>query len=417
MNVLLPTLGSSGDVNPFIGLGLALQARGHRVRVLTNGIFKSLVESHGLGFIPIGSIGAAEAAINNPDVWHVRRGFRIIAQLLTPAIGEVFHLIERHADSETVVAFSTLAFGARLAQEKLGIPSASVHLQPSVIRTYGDQGMLGNVRLSAAPPRFVKEALFRLVDWVILDRHLAGPLNALRAQLGLRPVSRVMHRWMHSPELVLAFFPSWFAAPQPDWPPNTHTVGFPMWDGGSAAVKTVGMAEAQAFLAAGSAPLIFTAGSAAATMQEFFSESVHAAALAGRRAMLLTNFPDQLPRDLPTGVRAFGYVPFSWLLPHAALLAYHGGIGTLAQVVRAGVPQLVVPHGFDQFDNGWRIERLGLGRVMPAKRYQARSVAAAISQLLDANNGQRAAFAAKIDGAAALTRACELLEGLRRKAT
>ena len=65
-----------------------------------------------------------------------------------PAIAETYRYIEQRADSDTVVAYSTLAFGGRVAQEKLGVASASVHLQPSVIRTYADQGMLGNVRLS-----------------------------------------------------------------------------------------------------------------------------------------------------------------------------------------------------------------------------------------------------------------------------
>ena len=68
--------------------------------------------------------------------------------------------------------------------------------------------------------------------------------------------------------------------------------------------------------------------------------------------MLITNFPAQLPATLPSGFKAFGYLPFSDVLPRAALLVYHGGIGTLAQAVKAGVPQLVVPSAHDQFDNG-----------------------------------------------------------------
>ncbi|MDB6098486.1 MAG: glycosyltransferase [Gammaproteobacteria bacterium] len=413
LRVLLPTMGSAGDVHPFIALGAALQARGHRATILTNPIFQELIEAQGIGFIPVGSVAEANAAIANPELWHLRKGFKVIAQVIVPAIGEIYRLIEKHADGSTVVAFSSLAFGARVAQEKLGVPSASVHLQPSVIRTLADQGMMGNVRLSASRPKWFKQGLFRLVDSMILDRRLKEPLNQLRRTLNLRPVDRVMHRWMHSPDLVIAFFPAWFAAPQPDWPANTHTVGFPLWDAADAAP----LLEAEEFLAAGKPPLIFTPGSAGSTMQRFFKESVAAASRLGLRAMLVTNYPEQVPKHLPPNIKVFGYLPFSQVLPRAALLVYHGGVGTLAQGIKAGVPHLVVPHGYDQFDSGWRIERLGLGRSIPERRYRAGRVVSAIQSILDddASIQRRTELASRIDSAGAVARACALIEGLGQR--
>jgi rhamnosyltransferase subunit B len=410
LNVLLPTLGSAGDVHPFIALGKALAARGHRATILTNPIFQALIETQGLGFLPVGTAQEAHAAIANPDVWHLRKGFPIIAQVIVPAILEVYRLIEKHADEHTVVAFSSLAFGARVAQEKLGIASASVHLQPSVIRTFADQGMMGNVRLSASRPSWFKHGMFRLIDALILDRSLKKPLNEFRASLGMAPVDRVMHRWLHSPDLVIAFFPEWFAAAQADWPANTHAVGFPLWDDG----ETAPSAEAEEFLNSGPAPLVFTPGSAGSTMQRFFRESVHVAQLLGMRAMLVTNFPEQIPAMLPPTVKTFGYLPFSQVLPRAAALVYHGGVGTLAQGIKAGVPHLVVPHGYDQYDSGWRIEQLGLGRSIPQGRYRAQPVARLIRGLLedDASRARCEGFKSRINSADALTGACRLLEEL-----
>lgn len=411
LSVLLPTMGSAGDVHPFIALGVAMQARGHRATIMTNPIFREVIEAQGLRFIAVGTAEEANAAIANPELWHLRKGFKVIAQVIVPAIAEIYRLIEEHADSNTVVAFSSLAFGARVAQEKLGVPSASVHLQPSVIRTFADQGMMGNVRLSASRPTWFKHGLFKLIDALILDRRLKAPLNELRARLGLPPVDRVMHRWMHSPQLVIAFFPDWFAAPQPDWPPHTHAVGFPLFDAHGEAAP---LAQAEEFLDAGAPPVIFTPGSAGSTMQRFFAESVTAARRLGLRAMLVTNFPEQVPRDLPPGIKVFGYLPFSQVLPRAALLAYHGGIGTLAQGIKASVPHLVVPHGYDQFDSGWRIERLGLGSSIPERRYRAHRVTRAIEDILGDGSAaaRRVQFAARIDSAGALDRACRLLEGL-----
>ena len=414
LHVLLPTMGSAGDVHPFIALGTELKARGHRATILTNPIFQELVEAQGLGFLAVGTAEEANAAIANPELWHLRKGFSVIAQIIVPAIAEVFSLIERHADASTVVAFSSLAFGARVAQEKLGVPSASVHLQPSVIRTFADQGMMGNIRLSPSRPMWFKRGLFRVIDAVILDRRLKAPLNDLRARLGLKQVDRVMHRWMHSPQLVIAFFPEWFAAPQPDWPANTHAVGFPLWDADGEAAP---LADAEEFLAAGDAPIIFTPGSAGSTMQRFFRESVKAVQQLGLRAMLVTNYPEQVPANLPPSVRVFGYLPFSQVLPRAALLVYHGGVGTLAQGIKAGTPHLVVPHGYDQFDSGWRIEQLGLGSSIPETRYRAGRVVRAVERILGdaAAPRRRLAYAARIDAQDAVARACTLIEGLAPK--
>jgi rhamnosyltransferase subunit B len=414
MNVLLPTLGSAGDVHPFIALGAALEARGHRATIITTPLFQPLIEAQGLGYLPVGTLEQVRAAIVHPNLWHLRKGFEVLAQVFIPAIEEIYRLIEKHADADTVVAFSTGAFGARLAQEKLGIPSASIHLQPTVIRSFADQGMFGNIRLSASHPRWFKHGLFRLVDWLVIDRCMKRPLNEIRARLGLAPVDRVMHRWMHSPQLVIAFFPEWFAPVQPDWPENTHAVGFPLWD---KALEPAPLQEAEAFLSAGAAPIIFTPGSAGATMHRFFRESIEATRQLGLRAMLVTNYPEQIPAGLPEGIGVFGYLPFSQVLPRAALLVYHGGVGTLAQAINAGIAHLVVPNGYDQFDSGWRVEQMGLGGSVPQTRYRARRVTRMIRAILadGAAAQRRRDYASRIDADHAVARACDLIEGLGRR--
>jgi UDP:flavonoid glycosyltransferase YjiC (YdhE family) len=300
--------------------------------------------------------------------------------------------------------------GARIAQERLGVAMATVHLQPGIIRSLVDQGMAGNIRISAAQPMWFKRAFFRFADWFLIDRALKKTVNEFRRSLGLPPVDRIMHRWLHSTQLVIGFFPDWFAQPQPDWPARTHLVGFPLWDSHSAALPE----EALEFVAAGEPPVVFTPGSAGATMHRYFKESVDAVRAAGVRAMLVTNYPEQVPIDLPPGVKTFGYLPFSSLLPHAAMLVYHGGIGTLAQTIKAGIPHLVVPNGHDQFDNAFRIAQLGLGRGIPQTRYRAGRVAQAIKSMLGSSDVQARArdYATRVNGDAAVVRACELIEGL-----
>jgi UDP:flavonoid glycosyltransferase YjiC (YdhE family) len=175
--------------------------------------------------------------------------------------------------------------------------------------------------------------------------------------------------------------------------------------------------EAMKFLDAGSSPVVFTPGSAGSTMHEFFAESVAAAQRAGVRAMLITNFPQQVPASLPPGIGAFGYLPFSQVLPRASLLVYHGGVGTLSQGVKAAVPHLVVPHAYDQFDSGFRIRGLGLGDSVAIGAYRAGRVSRSIRALTgDAAIARRCReFATRVDGPAAVGRAVDLLEQLHAK--
>ena len=238
-------------------------------------------------------------------------------------------------------------------------------------------------------------------------------MNEFRATLGLPPVDRLMHRWMHSPQLVIGFFPDWFATPQPDWPPETHLVGFPLWDSGDRhhAVRTRASFSKPANHRSSSHQVRLPR-----RMHRYFQESVAAARELGVRAMLVTNFPEQVPTDLPSHVKTFGYLPFSELLPHAAAARLSRRYRHAGADHQGGNPASRRADGHDQFDNAWRIEQLGLGRSIPQTQYRANRVAAAIRAILADGEGRARwrDYASRMDSDAALTRACELIEGLSR---
>jgi len=412
LHVLLPTLGSAGDIHPVIALALALRARGHRTTIFTNPNFQQQIENLGLGFSGVGTLEEGEQVLSNPDLWDARKGFDVIAKhIIIPSIPRIYEAIAEHAGPNTLIASSAICFGARIAHDKLRLPMASVHLQPSVLRSSVDGGMFGMIRISPSQPMWLKKGIYGLIDWLAIDRQLRGPINDFRSRLGLGPIKHAMRGWMHSPQLVIGLFPEWFGPKQPDWPPNTHVVGFVLYD---AASQSPVSPEADDFLKSGERPVIFTPGSAAATMHAYFRESVEACRKLGVRAMLVTNFLEQLPPNLPPTVKAFGYLPFGAVLPRAAMLVYHGGVGTMAQTMKAGIPHLVVPHGHDQFDNAFRVKRLGLGESIYASRYRADRVTEAIRRMIadEAVKARCRERARTIDSQVSLTRACELIEDL-----
>jgi rhamnosyltransferase subunit B len=413
VKVLLIPLGSHGDVHPFIGLGLALRARGHDVTLITIGYFEKLVRSAGLEFVPLPMAEDFEEGLKDPDLWNPRRGFALIVRKsVLPYLRPVYDLIaERHVPGETVVVPGTLAFGARVVQDKLGVPVASVHLQPGIIRSEYHAPVLPGLFMPDWLPRFLKRLQYWLGNVLIIDRILTPGLNAFRGEVGLAPVRDLMGGWWHSPLRILGLFPDWYGPPQPDWPPQVRLTGFPLYDEGELRDLPAALA---AFLDAGTAPIVFTPGSAMRHGHAFFTAAVQACRLLGRRGLLLTRFPEHLPAHLPHEVRHFEYVPFSQVLPRAAALVHHGGIGTTAQALAAGIPQLVMPLAHDQPDNADRLCRLGVGRALPPAQFRAPAVARALDALLSSAHvaARCRDYAGRVRASRPLDEACRLIEEL-----
>jgi UDP:flavonoid glycosyltransferase YjiC (YdhE family) len=228
----------------------------------------------------------------------------------------------------------------------------------------------------------------------------------------LPPVHRILNQWIHSPDRVIGLFPPWFAPPPDDWPAQTVLTGFPLYD---EADVTPLDPELQDFLKAGEPPLAFTPGSAMRHGDEFFAVAVDVCRKLGRRGLLLSRHDRHMPADLPAGVRHVAYVPFSRLLPHCAALIHHGGIGTSAQALAAGIPQLVVPMSHDQPDNAMKLHELGVAEIVPAGRFSTARATVAISRLMDSNH--RAAcleIKKRFVGADPISETATLIEGVIR---
>jgi UDP:flavonoid glycosyltransferase YjiC (YdhE family) len=227
-------------------------------------------------------------------------------------------------------------------------------------------------------PRSVIKALYNYWDRKIADPLYAPNINFLRKELGLEPIERILVCW-HSPDRVLAFFPSFFAEPQPDWPPQTRLVGFPFFD---AASTHPFPDELSGFIKASKVTVVFTAGTANVHARQFFRESVSVCEAIGCCGIFLTHHREQIPDVLPETVRHFQYVPFSQLFPLVDAVVHHGGLGTVVQCLRAGARQLIVPFAFDQPDNALRVERLGVGLSIKPTDYHGETVIQKMNELL-----------------------------------
>ncbi len=410
MHALLVSAGTAGNMLPFIGLGKALRARGHEVTLIGSGAGTEAARQEGLGFVELDGPEVRREPATIDSTAARKPGFlRSLGPHAVRHMRRVYQLVaERHVPGETVVVAQSWLFGARIAQEKLGVPLATVYLQPLLFGSTADAPGLPRW-IPRFVPRLINALIARAVDW-----GLAPAIDAFRAELGLRPTSRPVVRWWRSPELVIGFFPDWYSPPQSDWPEQTLLGGFPLYDARGPCVS----AELEEYLADGEAPLVFSQAWLIEDAHDYFANSVEVARVLGRRSVLLTPHPEQLPRSLPAGIRHFGFVPLSALLPRAAAIIHHGGMGTLGQALAAGVPQLTVPMVLDQFDNSRRLQRLGVSANVRASAYRPAGIIPRLRHLLESSEvAERCRhYAARIQEDKPFEKACSALERLHAAA-
>jgi len=374
--ILLCTIGSAGDVNPFIGIGQQLIKRGFRVVLITSQYFESQARSVGLEFYGLGSAEDYQSIIQDPDLWSPDKGFKVFAdRVVFPIMEPAYEIIAGFDPSKTILVAQGQFFAAHIAHEKSGFPFITIHLQPAAFRSVYEFPLLP-VKI---PPLLIR-GLFSLIDALLLDKLFAPRINRFRQSLGLPRVKKIFGGWMHSPQKNLGLFPDWFAQPQPDWPPQTQLTSFVYYDKQNENEELPDGLDK--FLNAGSAPIIFTAGTAMKHAAQFFRDCIEACQLLGQRGILLTQHPEQLPAELPQGIQHFSYLPFSKVLPRALALVHHGGIGTTAQAIAAGIPQVIRPMAHDQPDTAARVEKLGIGASLVPKKFNAASLAEKLNTLI-----------------------------------
>ena len=411
-------------MNPFVAIAIELKARGYEPCIAAQREFQATIEGEGVEFHPlrpgIEDI-REELGLETPEI--VQRATRgsiglefAVRRIAMPFLKRAFDdMMEATAGADLVITH-TSAFAGRLAAETRGLPWLSAALSPVTFMSDYDPPILSampalkvlremtNARSDMALLKFVKAAS---VLWT-------GTFQKLRAELGLPRCENPLFDGQFSSLGSLALYSPLFGAAQPDFPTRCALTGFCFYDR-QHGEPTQLTPEMQAFIDRGPPPLVFTLGSALVMEPgDFYDVSIAAARKVGRRAILLVgpgNAEALQQKGAPADVHFADYAPHSVLFPHAAAIIHHGGIGTTAQAMRAGKPQLVVPHFGDQPDNANRVERLGIGRMIAPSAYNPTRAARSLASVLNTAHLNRTAYMARQlaneDGVAAATDAIE----------
>lgn len=386
--ILLTTFGSYGDLNPYIAIARVLKANGDQVTIATHTHYREQVERVGIRFVPV---KPGEEELGPPEVWTARANHPltgsqfVIRSLVLPFLEDSYRIIKEIAPEHDLIISHVLTFASPIVAEELGIPWISTVLQPSVFFSAYDPPKLGFFtflpRLMFLGPRFMKWLLGSLVKQT---NPWFAPVAQLRSKVGLPPSSKNPLVDGHSPYGCLALFAKEFAPAQPDWPSNTRQVGFPLYDEETSSELSVPL---QTFLANGAAPIVFTLGSTIVTMETPYYEIAYKAvkSLGLRAVFLVGKTPHRVPTEAATDPQILisSYEPFSHLFPRAAVIVHQCGVGTTAQALTSGRPQIMVPFAHDQPDNAQRVENLGCGVTISSGRLSVRRLTTALKEVLE----------------------------------
>ncbi|WP_449370450.1 glycosyltransferase [Thiomonas sp.] len=425
-HLLLVGKGGFGDLIPMFALATALQQRGHAVRIAAEAHHAAACATMGLTLAAVDLASSSAPPANPADVkegghaphWGDRLRATLAPRQLESELEQLLPSV-RWAD---LVIGNQLAYAGRLACQverrrwvfsaasPLAIPSR--HDAPYWPYLYPWQKRAAGLGWSQRP--FLP--LARLGTRVFMQSQVS-----LSRRLGVPHAGHPRFEGLYSPELNLLMTSPELAPAQPDWPKGTVATGFAWFDppflGGADQEQAI-----VAFAQAGPPPIVFApGGSTRVDPGTFFEQSLAAADRLGRRAIIVAakRFHGQFQAH--DGVLVTGYFPYARLFRHAALVVHSAGIGALGWAARYGVPSLLIPSEWDQFDNARRAQRLGLGRTLDAPRYTAALIAAAIQSIeSDRQIADGLARLAPIlgaeDGAKAASGAVEsLLSGSPRK--
>jgi rhamnosyltransferase subunit B len=354
LEFILCTMGTRGDFLPFLAIAKGLLKRGLGVTLLSNSNWRDEAIAAGVQFHSIAEKDPPQSG---------RDDYRFFATNVLEAFKNSYAFVEGRAleGRRCVAIYQLNMLGLECAAQKFDLPNIKVGLQPCVVKSF----MRPPWPLTAlVEGRMGKAARYGLVPLIYGFSDLVTPYrrhaNAFRRSVGVRPIP-FASRYHGSEDLMLIMCPEWFAMPQSDWPSNCRVVGFPFCD------DPVADPEVDAFIRERGAPIIYTPGTGVTDVLDFFDRA--------RAAHDRLRLPSVLLSPNAVGLRASqddmlvkSYVDLSWLLPRSRLLVHHGGIGSMAQALRAGIPQIVFPDRFDQPDNAYRIAALGLGGTVFARR-------------------------------------------------
>ena len=371
LRILLASHGTRGDVQPIVALGIALQRRGHVVRVIAPANFVTWVGGYGLDVhsdgIDVESLVRSSGAALQSLSWQM--------QYLSHNLPLMFEPVARASAGCDLIVGAGIQFAAASVAEWRKAPFVHVVFCPCA--TPNSATPPPNVHRQTLP-RWINRLLWQ-AGGPIADLALRGPLNRGRATLGLEPLDSPISQLLRGRTILAA---DRDLGPLPsDAPQSAASIDALVLDEPGSLDARV-----EAFLRRGPAPVYIGFGSMVAPdAPDLVAQAVAAVRRVGRRAVIAGGWAG-LDRHIAEAddVLTLDSAPHALIFPKVAAAVHHGGAGTTTAAARAGVPQVLLPHILDQYYWAHRVEVLGLGPpALSVERVTVEALAGRISHAVN----------------------------------
>jgi UDP:flavonoid glycosyltransferase YjiC (YdhE family) len=379
MHINIVAFGTHGDVQPMVALGKGLQVAGHTVQIIAGTNFVEWVRSHGLecaGTIDVMAVMQSDeglALAENP-----RKQMGLLKRMMRQHGDEMLAPVNEAAPhSDLMISSLPSDQIVQMMREKHGVRQVSVPMQPYRPTRSGRATLMTPFPHDDNLVNLWIGSLFEhMFSSVAVD--LAKPL---RSTIGLPPITtRTYKRLARTMPVVYGFSPH-VVPPPPDWDTHVQIAGFLFLDHPADYQPPAPLVE---FLSAGETPVYIGFGSMANRDPETtFRLMCDALERAEQRGVIATGWSGAKAQSLPKHVFVLESVPHSWLFPRMAGVVHHGGAGTTAAGLRAGVPSLLIPHTVDQPYWARRLKELSVSPApIPRKKLAVEKLAQGIRTLV-----------------------------------
>ncbi len=421
--ITILTAGTRGDTQPYVALGDGLQQAGYQVRLAAGANFEAFVKQYGLEFYSIGA--DFSQMMNSPQAQAVLDSDSPIKMLLSQSkasqsigkmMGQMLDDVWDASQGSDAILFSPGQPNGYFIAHELGIPCVAVNAVPMTPTRMQPAAMFYSGPRLGSAYNLLTHTVFDQMFWLGFGPMLRSFWQRhAQAHPTVRIPMRAPSGRQRAEHLPTLYGYSESVLPRPsDWPDEAHVTGYwfiehePAWQP---------PADLVAFLKSGPPPVYIGFGSMAnrRTASEMTDLIVKALQLSGQRGLLATGW-NGLSADshLPETIYRLDSAPHTWLFPQVSAVVHHGGAGTTAAGIRAGMPSIIVPHGVDQPMWGQRVAELGVGpQPIPRKQLTAERLAQAMTATTDkAMRAHAHALGQKIRAENGVANAVQLIDRL-----
>lgn len=362
-NIIITTHWSDGDVIPFISIGKYLKKIGHDVTIFTHCCYAERIKKENMNFVSWDTLeeyteffGALVKFSNTVAGIDEIESFRAKYESVSVRLKE-YELLKPYCERQdtVLVAKNRSSIASLLISEKLKCPLVWVYMNPYEYESIENFNSINGENLC-------KES------------------NDLRERIGLKPIDSWL-AWLSSPKGKIGLWPSWYKSSMINELNDIDLIGFPLEPLDKS--KIIIPEKLKDLLLEDTSPIIISGGSSNKIKKEFYEIAINSSIHLGRKVIVACKYKELLPEEIPKNVYVFHYIPLYESLAYASLIIHHGGIGTVSNAIKAGIPQLILADCSDTPLNGAIVKKLGLGDYLPPLKWTEDNVKNSIKSILD----------------------------------